>query len=571
MKADSPMLTQAGNSRPPFLQKKYLWVDEVFETLSPRERIAQLIHVASWSNRGETHMNEVLTLIEKFGIGGVIFFQGDPIHQAHFTNQYQTASKVPLMISIDAEWGLAMRLDNAVQFPYQMALGAIEDDTLIFAMGRELARQCKRLGIHVNFAPCVDINTQASNPVIGFRSFGENREKVITHAYAYMAGMQEQGVLAVGKHFPGHGDTAQDSHFTLPTLPHSAERLFDIELAPYRELVPMGLGGVMTGHLRVPVWDKRANRGATLSHAITTGILKEKLGFEGLIFTDALDMKGVTNHFPPGEIEVEALLAGNDVLLFTVEVEKSIRGIEEAIAQGRISQQEIDIRCKKLLAAKAWAGLDYYQPVEIEGILEDLNNEYAHVLNQQMARASIHLPFDFDLQAFQSGSCASLAIHFDKAEQSNEHKHHQLNKKAGTTHKDDSLTDFQQELSSKIEVACFSLKFPTAENKLDLLVEKLASYDHLYVSMHGLEVKARNRFGLTDEQIAVVQQVFNHPNAVLVVFGSKYVVDHLVGIEHLQAVIHGWQESDYAGKAVAEALLTGKNEHGGTENTEIIS
>ena len=555
MKADSPMIMQVGPEPPPFLKKKYLWVDEVFASLSPRERIAQLIHVASWSNRGEDHKDEVLRLIEQFGIGGVIFFQGDPVNQAHFTNQYQAASKVPLMISIDAEWGLAMRLDQAVQFPYQMTLGAIEDDTAIFGMGMELARQCKRLGIHVNFAPSVDINTQPTNPVIGFRSFGANVSRVISHAYAYMHGMQSQGVLAVGKHFPGHGDTAQDSHFTLPTLPHSEERLFDIELAPYRELVPMGLGGVMTGHLRVPVWDERENRGATLSHAITTGILKEKLGFEGLVFTDALDMKGVTNHFPPGEIEVEALLAGNDVLLFTVEVEKSIRGIEEAISQGKISQKEIDQRCKKLLAAKAWAGLDYYQPVNMEGLLEDLNIDYAHQLNQSLARQSIHIPFDFKAKSFAAGHCASLAIHLDKAAHQNEHKHHQLDKQSEGSDGKDGLTPFQKGLRKHKEIPCFSIHLPNQKQDLDKILNQIHSYGKLLVSLHGLEVKARNRFGLTDEQIELMKKVFDHPNAVLIVFGSKYVVDHLKGTENLRTVIDGWQEIDYMETAVAERFF----------------
>ena len=555
MKADSPMIMQVGPERPPFLKKKYLWVDEVFATLSPRERIAQLIHVASWSNRGEDHKGEVLGLIEQFGIGGVIFFQGDPMNQAHFTNQYQAASKVPLMISLDAEWGLAMRLDHTVQFPYQMTLGAIEDDTAIFGMGLELARQCKRLGIHVNFAPCVDINTQPTNPVIGFRSFGENVSRVISHAYAYMHGMQSQGVLSVGKHFPGHGDTAQDSHFTLPTLPHTPKRLFDVELAPYQKLIPMGLGGVMTGHLRVPVWDKRENRGAALSHAITTGILKEKLGFEGLIFTDALDMKGVTNHFPPGEIEVEALLAGNDVLLFTVEVEKSIQGIEEAISQGRISQKEIDHRCKKLLAAKAWAGLDYYQPVKMEGLLEDLNDSYAHLLNQRLAHQSIHIPFDFNAKAFAAPHCASLAIHLDKASSQNAHKHHQLDKKSESSEGKDGLTPFQKSLRKHHEMPCFSVHFPDQKQQLDEILKQIHSYGKLLVSLHGLEVKARNRFGLTDEQIELIQKVFDHPNMALIVFGSKYVVNYLKGIENLRVVIHGWQEIDYMEEAVAECFL----------------
>lgn len=314
---DTPWdLYAAPDKKPAFLDFLHSdWVNEQMNLLAPRERIAQLIHVASWSNRGEEHLQDRLRLIDQYGIGGVIFFQGDPLSQARMTNAYQAASKVPMLISIDAEWGLAMRLDDTIQYPYQMSMGALDDLSLIYAMGQQMAQQCRRLGLQVNFAPVVDINTEAKNPVIGFRAFGSDPEEVSKRAYAYMAGMQDGGVLAVAKHFPGHGDTDLDSHFDLPTLPHDEARMEAVELVPYRKLIQKGLGSVMTGHLQVPIWDERPLRGATLSAGITTEILIKRLGFEGLVFTDALDMKAAANHFPHGEVDAEALLAGNDVML----------------------------------------------------------------------------------------------------------------------------------------------------------------------------------------------------------------------------------------------------------------
>ncbi|MDX1603619.1 MAG: glycoside hydrolase family 3 N-terminal domain-containing protein, partial [Salinimicrobium sediminis] len=308
---------QAQNTEPPFL--KYTnskWVDSVMKTLTPDERIAQLIMVAAYSNRGEEHRQEILKLINEQKIGGLIFFQGDPESQVKLMNEYQEASKVPLLGAIDAEWGLGMRLDNTISYPFQMALGAIQDEDLLYELGTEVARQIRRTGLHLNFAPVVDVNNNPNNPVINYRSFGEDKYNVARKATAYMRGMQDGQLLTTAKHFPGHGDTDTDSHYALPQINHPVVRLDSLELYPFKEILKAGIGGVMVAHLNIPALDSTGVP-STLSKPIITGLLKEELGFEGLIVTDAMNMKGVTEGNEPGVVDKDAILAGNDLLEFT--------------------------------------------------------------------------------------------------------------------------------------------------------------------------------------------------------------------------------------------------------------
>src|SRR5699024_8284469 len=291
---------QTPNSSIPYLQGESRWADSIFHTMSPEERIAQLIMIPVYSNRDKKYQDSIDQLVKEYQVGGLIFFQGGPVRQANLTNRLQTGSKIPMMVGIDAEWGLGMRLDSTIRFPYQMALGGIEDESLIYEMGKEIARQCKRLGVQINFAPAVDINTNPHNPVIGFRSFGDDKYRVAALGSAYMKGMQDQRILASAKHFPGHGDTHVDSHFGLPQLDFSEKRLEEIELYPFKELMKQGLGSVMVAHMSIPVLDSTPNLASTLSEPIVTGLLKEEMGYEGLIFTDALNMQAVAGYYPPG-------------------------------------------------------------------------------------------------------------------------------------------------------------------------------------------------------------------------------------------------------------------------------
>jgi beta-N-acetylhexosaminidase len=374
---------------PDFVSIQNKWVDSVFNSLTPAQRLGQLFMVAAYSNKDLKHVREIKELITNYQIGGLIWMQGGPVRQGKLANYFQSISKTPLLYSIDGEWGLSMRLDSTPRYPKQMTLGAIQNDTLIYAMGVQIANECKRLGIHINFAPDIDINNNASNPVIGMRSFGENKFKVAQKAYQYMAGMQSQQVMATGKHFPGHGDTDSDSHKTLPLLSHSIQRLDSLELYPFNYLFERGLASVMVGHLTVPSVDTTQNLASTLSQRVVTDLLKIKMGYKGLIFTDALNMKGASNYFVSGIVELKALLAGNDVLLFSENVGKAIEEISKAIAEGKINQTDIDLKCKRVLQVKYWCGLNNLQEIVTRNLYKELNTKTSNELNDKLAEAAI--------------------------------------------------------------------------------------------------------------------------------------------------------------------------------------
>lgn len=332
--------------------------------------------VAVWSNKGSEHIDETENLVYNYGIGGLCFFQGHPLKQAYQTNYYQQISAIPMLVSIDAEWGLAMRLKVLPKFPYQMTLGAAGDDDLIYKTGKAMGLQCRRMGVHINFSPVADINTNPANPIIGFRSFGESPEKVSRYAALMSKGLQDAGIIACAKHFPGHGNSETDSHKGLPTIQASKGRLDSIELVPFKALINAGVGSVMTGHLAVPALDTTSNTPASLSKPIVTNLLKDKLHFQGLVITDALNMKGVSSLYGPGYAEAKAALAGNDILLFPENVPLAVDLIENLVRTGQIDSAELSRRVLKILQFKAMAGLQFYKPIQTENLMEDLNNTW---------------------------------------------------------------------------------------------------------------------------------------------------------------------------------------------------
>jgi len=370
-------------------QHSFSWADSVFNSMTPDERLGQLFMIASYPRLGKSDKKKVINLIKKYKIGGIIIFKNGPVSQAKLTNSYQSVSKTPLMIAGDYEWGLSSRIDSTVLYPRQMMLGAIRNDLLINEFGNEVARQCKRMGININFAPVIDVNNNPNNPVINSRSFGEQKENVARKGTAFMIGLQNNRILAVGKHFPGHGDTDVDSHKDLPVILHSEKRLDTLELYPFKSLIHNGLGGVMIAHLNVPSLDSSENSISSLSKPIVTDLLKAELKYKGLIFTDALGMKGISKYYKPGESEVAALLAGVDVLLMPKNVPLAFQKIKDAIKSGKISQKEIDFRCKKILIAKQWMKLNKFKPIKTQNIYEDLNTEYARFLNRKLTESAL--------------------------------------------------------------------------------------------------------------------------------------------------------------------------------------
>ena len=366
-----------------------VWVDSVFHTLTPDQRIAQLMIIRAFSDRDSVYNDSLTGLIKRFDPGGVCFFKGTPFRQANLTNLWQHTAQTPLLIATDAENGLGMRLDSAVAFPRQMTLGAMTEDSLVARVATVIARDCRRMGIQMNFAPVADINNNPDNPVIGARSFGEDRELVARRSVIIMKGLQKGGIISTAKHFPGHGDTDSDSHLTLPVIRHPENRLDSLELYPFKELIRNGVEGIMVAHLFVPALDSANNEPATLSQKIVTGFLRERLGFRGFIITDALDMKGVTKYYKPGEIEVKALLAGNDILLLPQNIEKAVNAIRLAGDSSQVIRDLVDRKCRNILNIKYRAGLDHPEPVLLDHLYEDLNPLSSTLLTRDIFRASI--------------------------------------------------------------------------------------------------------------------------------------------------------------------------------------
>jgi len=334
------------------------WVDSVFNAMTLEDKIGQLFIIRAHSDLGDDHVQSVLGQINKYHVGGLCFFQGTPKKQAELTVQYQQASTIPMLVSMDAEWGLGMRFkEKGLSFPRQLMLGAVQDYRQIEEMGYAIGMQLKAIGVNVSYSPVADININPLNPVIGDRSFGEDRNEVAKRSIAYMKGLQAAGVLPCGKHFPGHGDTDMDSHFDLPELPFDKTRLKETELFPFQELINAGLPSVMVAHLHVPAIDSTKNISTTLSSKAINDLLKNEMGFSGLVITDGLEMEGVTKHFDADEVAVMAINAGNDLLLLPENMDLAFSGLKKAFNNGKLSMDQLNASVRKILMAKYSLGL----------------------------------------------------------------------------------------------------------------------------------------------------------------------------------------------------------------------
>ncbi|NVJ46295.1 MAG: serine hydrolase [Cytophagia bacterium] len=483
------------------------WADSVFNALTPQERLGQLFMVAAYSNRDQKHVDEIKELIQQYNIGGLIFFQGGPYRQARFNNEYQSVAKVPLAIAMDAEWGIGMRLDSVYDFPKQMTLGAIQDRKWIYEMGKEVANQFHILNMHINFAPVVDVNVNPNNPVIGYRSFGENKEEVALRGIEYMKGLQDNGVMANAKHFPGHGDTGVDSHYDLPVIKHSRARMTETELYPFKELMKDSLMSVMVAHLQIPAFDSAKNMPTTLSKNVVTDLLKGELGFEGLAFTDAMNMQGVAKYYDPGEADVKALQAGNDMILFPVDVPKAMKQIEKALKKETLTQEMLDERVKKILKAKYWFGLNNYEPIETANLTKRINNDYAEYLNRILYQKAITVVDNSDLliptirlddTKFASINLGGNAGIFNGM----------LDKYANFTHlKIDSL-DVQS-------------------------LDSIAQYDKVIVTVQGITNSPRNQHGVKTEEVEWIKKLQKKTNVIIVVMGNAYSLKYFEGVKNI--------------------------------------
>ena len=350
------------------------WVNSTYNSLSQDEKLGQLFIVALYTNKGEEHINQIRNIVIQDKIGGLILMQDDATREINLLNEFQAKSKIPMMVGMDAEWGIYQRIAKAYKFPWAITLGAIQDKNLIYQMAQKIAEDCKRMGVNWDFAPVVDVNTNPNNPIIGNRSFGSDVPNVVASGLAYSNGLQDANVLAAIKHFPGHGDTDTDSHLDLPVVSHKIDRLNATELAPFKALMDRGIGGVMVAHLYIPALEDTKGVPASISKKIITGLLKEKFGFKGLIITDALNMGAVANKYKAGELDALAFKAGNDIMLFSQGVAEGKKLIQKAIDNNEIPQSRVEESVKKILLTKYYLGLNEYKNINPANVESDINN-----------------------------------------------------------------------------------------------------------------------------------------------------------------------------------------------------
>ena len=519
-------------------RKQQAWVDSIFSASSFEERLGQLFMVAAYSNKDGRHRDEIARMIQEQNLGGLIFFQGGPVRQANLTNYYQSVSKIPLFIAMDAEWGVNMRLDSVITFPRAMTLGALHREDLIYDMGREIARQFKELGMHINFAPVVDVNSNPNNPVIGFRAFGEEKRLVAKKSLAYMKGLQDHGVMANAKHFPGHGDTETDSHYALPVIRHSENRIKDIDLYPYRELIDHDLMSVMVAHLHIPSMDSERNKASTLSKYIVTDLLKTQMNFNGLVFTDALNMKGVANYYKPGEVDLMALLAGNDMLLYSQDVPKAKAMIIQAIEEGRISREEVDERIRKVLKAKYWAGLHKRGKIETARLVEKLNSPEARLLVENIYAEAITVT---------SNKNNVLPL-----------KHLDLHNFASLTIGGDGKL-FQEKLSKYARFEHFEINKNADATTLTNIERRLADHNIVVVGIMGVTNNPNKGFGINGTDINFIKKLSEKKTVITILFGNAYGAKNMTDFSHH---IMAFENNEFTQSLVPEIIFGARNAYG---------
>ncbi|MBT6376799.1 MAG: serine hydrolase, partial [Flavobacterium sp.] len=506
------------------------WVDSILNSMTIDQKMGQLFMIQAYSNLDTVHENKIKEMIQKYHVGNLIFMQGTPSKQVQLTNTYQSLSKIPLMIGFDGEWGLDMRLQNTYKFPWNMTLGAIQDNTLIRKFGEHLGRHAKRVGIHVNFAPVVDINTNPLNPIIGNRSFGEDKQNVTQKAIAFSQGMQSEGVLANAKHFPGHGDTATDSHLKLPVLTFNRQRLDSVELYPYKRVFDAGMASVMTAHLSIPVLESNPKLPTSLSPSVVTDLLKEELGFLGLIFTDGLNMKGAADYSSSAEIDLAAVLAGNDVLLIPQDVPATISLMKNSIQTGALSPERIDESVRKILLAKYKVGLHLYKPIDTLNLVKDLNTIEDEVLHRKLVKNSITiiknkkniLPVE-DLKKHKKIAYVALG--------------------------DDTGDQFLDALAK------YSKIHKVDSNNLNEVLDTLKDFDLVVVGFHKSNAHPWKSYEFSNQELVWLHEISRKNKTILTVFASPYSLLNIKSFTNLEVVLVAYQNSEIAQEITAQTIF----------------
>ncbi len=520
-------------TEPPFL--KYLndpWVDTQLKNMSLEEKIAQLMMITAYPEQNDASKMNTLEDIKNYKPGGVLVMQGTPVKTTTWINEFQKSSKIPLLIAIDGEWGLSMRIDSTLEYPCAQAVGATENSNYVYEMGRDFGQQMKIMGINMNFAPDADINTNPENPVINFRSFGENKINVADKAWQVAKGMQDAGIIPVAKHFPGHGDTQTDSHKTLPMLSHSKERMDSIETYPFRFLAKNGISGIMTAHLNVPSLDK-SETPSSLSSEIVNNYLKNEIGFKGFVVTDAINMQGVITK--EGNAELRALKAGNDMVEFVPDIKKAVESVKQAVEKGDFTIAEIDAKCRKILALKRWVNLNEYKPADTKNLTARLNSPYYEVTNRKLVKESLtvlnNVKNILPVEHLDSFKIASVVV--------------------GAT----KITSFQKMLENYTEMDHFVLGKNATEREWANLRMKLGNYNLVILGIEGINVYPSEKYGITEMQQKVVSGIVQEKTTVSVFFGNAYALKYFENIHHSSGLILTYQNNNLTQELAAQLIF----------------
>lgn len=517
---------------PPYLQyKSDAWVVHQLESLSLTEKIAQLFTVAVYPDLGETSKSRSMEIISKYSPGGILLMKGSPCESAGWINDFQKASKIPLLVAVDGEWGLAMRTDSTQRYPYAQALGAIGDTALLYQMGKEIAQQMKLMGIHINFAPVADISSNSKNPVINFRSFGESKKTVAEHAWHFARGMQENGVLPVAKHFPGHGDTETDSHLALPLLNHTKTQIDTFESFPFRYLAKKGIGGIMVGHLSVPALGDQTIP-ASISKSVITTYLRNEINYHGFVVTDAIDMKAVKT--PGRNIEALALAAGVDIVECVPNMENAIQSVVTAINEGKITIEQINEKCATVLSVKRWVQLNNYQPVATKNLAKELNNPAFEVTNRQLIRNSLTILRNKSLlpiQGLENYRIATLNI-------------------GGS-----EISHFQRFIEKYTKADHFVLPENAPLQKWIDIQDKLKNYNLVIAGIQGISIYPANQYGTSEIQRKAVNDLINQIPVVFAFFGNAYGLQHFSGIHNANGLIAAYQNTSLTQELTAQLIF----------------
>ena len=513
-----------------------VWVDSLMRSLTLREKIAQSFMVSAYSNKDQKHIDEIAALIQKEKIGGLIFFQGGPVRQAHLTNYYQSISKIPILISIDGEWGLGMRLDSTFSYPRQMMLGASANPILVYQVASDIAQHMKRIGVHINYAPVIDVNNNPLNPVISSRSFGENRQQVAEMGIEYTKGLQDNGILACAKHFPGHGDTDADSHLALPLVKHPISRLDSIELFPFRKLINSGIASVMVAHLKVPALEKDTSIASSLSSSIIKGYLMDSLGFKGLVFTDALNMKGVAAFHKPVELNYMAYKAGNDILTCPEKITESIDFIESEVAKGNFPIEEVNRKCEKILRSKYQVGLNSYKPIVIDNLVSDLNTPKSELLKRKVIEQGLTLLNGSGLIPLLRLDTLKIAFV-------------EIGKNKGQA--------FRNQLEMYTSVTPFSIDPESSIFAFDSLLNSLDPYNLIIIGYHAADTRVAKNYGVTLQALNFIFDLSFRKKVILDIFGNPYTMNRILNLTALDDILISFDNSNIAQSLSAQLIFGG--------------